>query len=141
MIQRVFLDTNVIIDLIINREPFVREAEEIFTLSDSYNYEVIVSALTIANLAYAIDRLNKKPHESIARLFPLVKIIDLSSSIIEETIVSIFKDFEDGLQHSSALAAKADIIVTRNEKDFKHSLIPVMSPQDFLDLFKPESNN
>lgn len=138
MIQKVFLDTNVIVDLIINREPFVKEAEEIFALKDSYNYDVIVSALTIANLAYVIDRLNKKPHESLAGLLPLVKIIDLTSSIIEKTIVSIFKDFEDGLKHSSALVAKADVIVTRNEKDFKHSLIPVMSPQEFLDLFNSQ---
>jgi predicted nucleic acid-binding protein len=136
MIQKVFLDTNVIIDLIINREPFVKEAEKIFILQESFNYEVIVSALTIANLAYSIDRLNKKPHRPIAKLLPLVKVVDLTSSIIDETILSIFDDFEDGLQHSSALAAKADVIVTRNERDFKKSLIPVFSPQDFIDLFK-----
>lgn len=136
MIQKVFLDTNVIIDLIINREPFANQAEKIFTLKDSFNYEVLVSALTIANLAYSIDRLNKKPHNALAKLVPLVKIVDLTSSIIGETILSIFEDFEDGLQHSSALYAKADVIVTRNEKDFKHSLIPVLSPQHFLDLFK-----
>lgn len=136
MIRKVFLDTNVIIDLIINREPFVKEAEEIFIAKDKYNYEVIVSALTIANLAYSIDRLKKKPHGPIAKLLPLIKIVSLTSSIIDETVVSIFDDFEDGLQHSSALAAKADVIVTRNEKDFKHSLVPVLSPQEFLDLFK-----
>lgn len=136
MIRKVFLDTNVIIDLIINREPFVKEAEEIFIAKDKYNYEVIVSALTIANLAYSIDRLKKKPHGAIAKLLPLIKIVDLTSSIIDETVVSIFDDFEDGLQHSSALAAKADVIVTRNEKDFKHSLVPILSPLEFLDLFK-----
>lgn len=135
MIQKVFLDTNVIVDLIFNREPFVKEAEEIFTLKESFHYDVIVSALTIANLAYVIERLNKKPHESLAALLPFIKIVDLTASIIEETIVSIFKDFEDGLQHSSALFAEADVIVTRNEKDFKRSLIPVMSPQEFLNLF------
>jgi len=136
MIQKVFLDTNVIIDLMIEREPFAEEAKEIFATKDDYNYDIIVSALTIANLAYVIDRLNKKPHEIIAALLPLVSIVDLSASTIAETIVSVFKDFEDGLQHFSALAAKADVIVTRNEKDFKHSLIPVMSPREFLDLFK-----
>ena len=135
MIQKVFLDTNVIVDLIINREPFVKEAEEIFTLKESYNYDVIVSALTIANLAYVIDRLGKKPHATLAKLMPLVNVVDLTSYIIEKTLVSIFEDFEDGLQHASALFVKADVIVTRNEKDFKHSLIPIMSPRDFIDLF------
>lgn len=69
MIQKGFLDTNVIIDLIINREPFARQAEKIFTLKDSFNYEVLVSALTIANLAYSIDRLNKKSHNALLNLF------------------------------------------------------------------------
>lgn len=59
MIQKVFVDTNVVVDLIVNREPFVKEPEEIFTLKESYNYDVIVSALTIANLACVIDRLGK----------------------------------------------------------------------------------
>ena len=113
MIQKVFLDTNVIVDLIINREPFVNEAEEIFTLKEGYNYDVIVSALTIANLAYVIDQLGKKPRATLAKLMPLVNVVDLSSYIIEKTLVSIFEDFEDRLQHASALFVKADVIVTR----------------------------
>ena len=140
MIQRVFLDTKVIIDLIMNREPFVSEAEKIFILSEIYNYDVMTSALTIANLAYSIDGLNKKPHHPIAKLLPLLKIVDLTSAIIEETVVSAFGDFEDGLQHASALSARVDVIVTRNKKDFKHSLMPVMSPREFLDVFKSEGH-
>src|SRR5687767_4086482 len=111
MIQKVFLDTNVIVDLIINRDPFAQQAEEIFSLKDSYNYEVFISALSIANLAYSIDRLNKKPHAAIAKLLPLVRIVDLTAPIIGEAVLSTFEDFEDGLQHYSAVAAKSDVIV------------------------------
>lgn len=138
MIQRVFLDTNVIIDLLMNRHPFVAEAGRIFTLKEIFDFDVVVSALTIANLAYSIDRLKKKPHRPIAKLLPLVKIVDLTSAIIEETVISAFDDFEDGIQHASALAAKVDVIVTRNGKDFKHSIIPVMSPRQFLEVFRSE---
>ncbi len=141
MIQKAFLDTNVIIDLMVNREPFAREAQEIFLLKDSFDYEVMISALTVANLAYIIDRLNKRPHGAIGKLLPLVQVVDLTSASIEETVVSVFKDFEDGLQHSLALAVGADVIVTRNVKDFKPSLIPVRTPTEFLAALKSGSNN
>ena len=135
MIQRVFLDTNVILDLMIQREPFLKHAEQIFLMMDVYDYEIYASALSVANIAYSIDRLKKKPHDHIGKLLPLLKIVDLTGAIIHEVVSSKFDDFEDGLQHYSAVAANADVIVTRNEKDFKHSVIPTASPQEFLTFF------
>jgi predicted nucleic acid-binding protein len=132
VIQKVFLDTNVIMDLILEREPFSKEAKTIFTVKDEYGFDIFISALSIANIAYSLDRSGKKPHDTISKLLYWVSIIDLSVNTIKETALSKFDDFEDGLQYFCAFSIDADVIITRNKKDFKHAIIPVFTPHEFL---------
>lgn len=66
----------------------------------------------------------------------LTEVADLTGKIFNDTVHSKFTDFEDCLQYSSAVSIKADVIITRNKKDFRQAAIPVLSPEEFLDTYK-----
>ena len=103
------------------------------SIIDEYNLEIYVSSLSIANAAYVLSKLNRKPHEVIAKLLYWTKVIDLSREVINQTVVSKFADFEDGLQDFSATTIKGiEAIITRDKKGFAISQIPVFTPREFI---------
>ena len=139
--MRIFIDTNVIIDLLAKREPFYVESQKIFSLSDTNQIELIISSLSLVNTYYILNDVMKiKDARLILGKFKvLVKSNDLSDKIIELALNDInFKDFEDGVQYYSALESQCQLIVTRNLKDFKHSKIPVLSPKEYIAKRKSE---
>ena len=130
----IFLDTNVVIDLLAKREPFYKEAQVLFTLADSGQIQLQISALSFANASYALAK-----HYPVAdakkylqQFKVLVSILPLDDKAIELALASEFQDIEDGFQYFIAQAGGAGVIVTRNKKDFKKSEIPVMTPTEFL---------
>jgi len=131
----IFIDTNIVVDLLLKRKPFYESAEDIFSLADKNKIELVVSALTIANTHYVISKLKSKnlAREVIAKFKVLVTIISLSDKIIELSLNdNNFPDFEDGLQYYSAIEANCEFIITRDLKDFKNSNLPVMTADSFL---------
>ena len=137
----VFIDTNVIIDLLAKREPFYHESLQIFSLADSKQIQIAVSALSLVNTHYILNDLMKlKNARSIIGKFKvLIESYPLNDKIIELALNDFnFKDLEDGIQYYTALESKANLIITRNLKDFKHSKIPVMNPKEFLSKRKSE---
>jgi len=136
--NKIFIDTNVIIDLLAKREPFFVESQKVFSLADLGEIRIVVSTLSIVNTHYVLNDVMKlKKSKPIIRKFKvLVESIDLSDKIIELSLSDDnFKDFEDGIQYHTAIEAQCDAIVTRNLKDFKKSTIPVLSPKEYLTSF------
>jgi len=137
----VFIDTNVIIDLLSKREPFYHESLQLFSLADSNEIELTISALSLVNTHYILNDVMKlKDARSIIGKFKvLVQSHALNDKVIDLALNDFdFKDFEDGIQYYTALESKANSLITRNLKDFKHSKIPVMSPKEFLAKRKSE---
>lgn len=134
--DRVFVDTNIVLDLLANRAPFVSEAQELFTSADQNKVQLYVSSLTFANAHYILSQaLKMEDARSVLRkLKVLVTVLPLDDKIIELALESSFKDFEDALQYHTALEHKLNVIVTRNLKDFKSSEIPVLTAKDYLNL-------
>ena len=133
--MNVFIDTNIIIDLLAKREPFYLESLQLFSLADSNQIDLIVSALSLVNTHYILhDVMKLKDARSIIGKFKvLVQPYALNDKVIDLALNDLkFKDFEDGIQFYTALDSQANAIITRNLKDFKHSTIPVMSPKEFL---------
>ena len=134
-----FLDSDVIIDYLLKRMPFNVPAREIFILAFNRKIEVATSSLAISNIHY-ISRKQVGRDESlklIADFLELCKIISVSELEIREALKSNFFDFEDAIQHFSALSdPKIEGIITRNKTDFQKSKLPVFSPEEFLSLFK-----
>lgn len=132
--ERLFLDTNIVIDLLAKRVPFYQEAQELFTLGDQKEVQLFISALTFANAYYSISKHHKAvdTRRYLANLKVLVTVLPIDNKIIELSLASDFTDFEDGLQYFTALEHKIDILITRNKKDFKNTQIPVLSSGEFL---------
>ncbi|MFZ4649013.1 MAG: type II toxin-antitoxin system VapC family toxin [Patescibacteria group bacterium] len=132
--DKVFVDTNVVIDLLAKREPFYKDAQDLFTLSDKKEIELQISSLTFANAYYSIVKHYKAidVKKYLLKFKVLVNILPLEDKAIELALASDFGDFEDGLQYFVAMDYEADIIITRNKKDFKNSKIPVMTAGEYL---------
>ena len=133
--KKIFLDTNIVIDLLAKREPFYMSAAQLFSLADKKKLQLFVSALTFANINYILLK-GRKPEEAkliLRKLKMLVNIISLDDKVVDLSLNdNDFKDFEDSLQYFSALENGIDIIVTRNLKDFQKSKIPVLTAGQFL---------
>jgi len=136
MNNKLFLDTNVVIDFFCDRPPFSKDAVELFKLRDIGVVDFSLSSLTLATLAYHIKKLGQDPSLILTKLLVWVHVTELDKALFEQTISSKFKDFEDGLQYFSALRVRGiDAIITRNKKDFTYSKIPVLTPAEFLISF------
>ena len=133
--MRVFVDTNIIIDLLAKRQPFYVESQKIFSLSDTKQIELFISSLSLVNTHYILNDVMKiKDARLILGKFKvLVKSNALSDKIIELALNDTkFKNFEDGIQYYSALESQCQLILTRNLKNFKNSKISVLSPKEYI---------
>lgn len=137
--KKLFIDTNIIIDLLSRREPFYSESADLFSLADQKIIELNISSLTIANTSYTLLRQidSKKTKEILRKLRLIVNILPLDDKIIGVALNDdSFTDFEDGLQYFTAIENNQDLIITRNLKDFKASKLPVMTARQFLKTLK-----
>ena len=131
--RRVWLDTNVTLDLILERDPFVEDVATIFSLHEALEIEIYISTLSLANIAYVVKKNGRNPFLVVATLLKWVNIISLDVTHFEKNLATNFKDFEDGLQYFSAMSVKdVKCIITRDKVDFKSSAIPVFTPKEFL---------
>ena len=133
--KKLFVDTNIVIDLLSRREPFFEEAATVFSLADKKQIKLAVSSLTIANTSYALLRQmdSNKAKSILRKLRLIVKILPLDDKIVglalnDET----FSDFEDGLQYFTAIENGQEMIITRNLKDFRNSKLPTMTAKQFI---------
>ena len=134
MKDKLFLDTNVVLDLLGEREPFYDSAAKITTLADKGKIELIVSALTYSTVYYLLSRFEDKEQvkEKIRKFKVVAETSDLTDKIIDKGLSSKFSDFEDSLQYYCAIKMDCKILITRNGKDFKESDISVLSPDEYL---------
>ena len=132
--QKLFLDTNIVIDFLGEREFFYEAAAKVLTLADKKKVKIFTSPTSITNAYYILAKFenNKVALEKIRKFKLLCDIAIMDNEVVEKAINSNFKDFEDAMQYFSAIATNCDLIITRNEKDFKDALIPVMNCESYL---------
>jgi predicted nucleic acid-binding protein len=132
--QKVFLDTNIIIDLLAQRDPFYKDAQALFTLADQGQIELQISALSFANASYALSKYHQvaTAKKYLQQFKVLVSILPLDDKTIELALASEFQDIEDGFQYFTALTHGAQVLITRNKKDFKAAQLPVLNASEYL---------
>lgn len=140
MKKRLFLDTNVILDLLGQRDPFYDSIAKLATLADKNMLTLLVSPISFVTLNYFISKFESRQiaQEKLRKFKIICTICKLDEHIIEKGLNSGFNDFEDALQYFSAVDSDCDIIITRNGKDFKKSLLPVMTADEYLQSIKPK---
>ncbi|MGV3547979.1 MAG: type II toxin-antitoxin system VapC family toxin [Pedobacter sp.] len=136
--RKVFLDTNIIIDFLGERKEFYEAAAKVLSLADKKKIKIYTSPTSISNSYYLLSKFEsaKVVLEKIRKLKLFCNISIMDDEVIEKAINSDFKDFEDAMQYYSAIVTNCDIIITRNERDFKSALIPVMNAESFLQTLK-----
>ncbi len=134
MKNRLFLDTNVMLDLLGEREPFYDSVAKVATLADKGEVILTVSTLSYSTLFYLLSKFEKSEvvKEKLRKFKIIPRTSDLTDKIIEKGLSSNFSDFEDALQYHCALKVDCNILITRNGKDFKESEIPVMTATEYL---------
>ncbi|MDR0895828.1 MAG: PIN domain-containing protein [Prevotellaceae bacterium] len=130
---KVFVDTNVVIDLLDQREPFVEAAAVLFALAYQKKIKLYVSPLTYATASFILRKRGSYQINSLlSELRSLSEVTIVDEQVVDNALTSTFADHEDALQHYSALTKKVHVIITRNTKDFRSSTIPVLTPDEFL---------
>lgn len=134
MSKRIFIDTNVMLDFLGERVPFYEAIAKIATLAEKSELTMVVSPISFATVNYFLSKFegSKTAIEKLRKFKILCEICTLNEQTIEKGLNASIKDFEDALQYFSATESQCEILLTRNGKDFKKSLLPVMTPDEFL---------
>ena len=132
--DKLFVDTNIIMDLLQKRENFFQEAQALFTLADKKIVKLFISSLSIANTHFLLSKhYNSNDARKILTKFKvLVQVLPLDNKIIDLALAADLKDFEDAIQLFTAIEHNTDIIITRNKKDFKKQNLPVLTAKEYL---------
>lgn len=129
-----FLDTNVMIDFLGERETFYEEIAKIIVLAEKQEIKITASSLSFVNTFYVLSKVfdQKILNEILIKFRIVCNVSNVDEINIDKSLFSDFSDFEDAVQYHSAFHHNCDIFITRNKKDFKNSDIPLMTPIEFL---------
>jgi predicted nucleic acid-binding protein len=132
--MKVFFDTNVLLDIILERGDISSSAKSI-SYSETRGYKLSISVLSIANMAYILRHVMKGSafEAQIEDIKATMAIEPMNEDTITAAISLHASDFEDALQYTCAIQADCDIIITNNKKDFKFSQLPILSPKEFVE--------
>lgn len=132
----IFLDTNVILDLIEDRKPFSLYTQYIFSRKEANEVILYTSSLNFANMHYIISKKTNKDTalKTLIKLKLLISLLPLTDKIIELSLASNFSDFEDAIQYFSAIENGINTIITRDIKDFKKAKINVLSSKQYFEM-------
>ena len=128
-----FLDTNIVMDLLERREPYCDDTVRLFTMAYNRQVKLVVSPMTYTTASYLLRKHGSEGVRNLLANFRrLSHVATTNERAVDDSLASQFADFEDAMQYYTALGAKADVIITRNGKDFTNSKIPVMTAAEFL---------
>ena len=134
MTDHIFVDSDIVLDLLCKRQPFYPFSAEIFTLGDTKKITLFTTPLVFANMFYILRKtLGTAPAKELLRkLRMILNIIPIEARTVDLALNSDFSDFEDGLQYFAARTEKIPLLLTRNIKDYKIKGIIVQTPEEYL---------
>ena len=132
--EKVFIDTDIILDVLAKREPHYEFAAHLLSLADKRKIKLGVSSLTFSNLNYLLSKQfgSAEARKVLVRFKTLVQVLAVDDKIIELALGSNFKDFEDAIQYYCSINNNYKTLLTRNLKDYKSAKTPVMTAESFL---------
>jgi len=130
----VFVDTNVLLDVLAKREPFYRDSATVWTLAEQGKIHGLVSVLSFSNVYYIVRRLKNRrmAQRALVLLRDTFEPVACDPQVLSQAIDAGMKDFEDAIQYFSALRAEAVALITRNPGHFPRSGLAVVTPAEFL---------
>jgi predicted nucleic acid-binding protein len=139
--MRVLFDTDVVLDVIAERVPFAAAASELLDFSEQGLFEAYISAITPINIFYIARKAKSSAdlRKAIGQLLRTVRVCPVDHAVLVSALTSPIADYEDAVQHASAVAVGLDAIVTRNLGDYKNATLHVYSPTGFLNQLKAQT--
>ena len=141
--MRVLFDTNVVLDLLLDRAPFAEASEQILSRVEAGELSGYLCATTITTIHYLAAKAlgGRRALAEVRKLLALFEIAPVNRPILENALESDFSDFEDSVLHEAAMQVGADAIVTRNQSDFRQARLPVHSPEEMIQILGQQSQD
>jgi len=132
-LKNIFLDSDVILDVLLKRTGFYLPAANLLAAARINNLQLLTSSVVFVNVNYFLEKFDRGNRVTLLKgLRSIISIVEVGGAVIDKALVSDLVDFEDAIQYYAALSAKADLIITRNIKDYKNTTIPVLTAEQFL---------
>lgn len=142
--MKILIDTNVVIDALTSREPWNREAEEIFIMAANRTIDMYITASSATDIYYLVRKYLHSAEQAkqiMMKLYSLVGILPVTENSCVDALASAITDYEDAVIERVAAEAGIDYIVTRNVKDFRKGITKVILPNDFILFMKAKDSN
>ena len=132
--RKIFLDTNIILDLLAERHPFYEPIAKIVSLADRKEISLFTSPISFTTVEYVLSKFESKESAllKLQKFSILCQVAEANQETIDKSLFSLFSDFEDAVQYFCALQSNCDLILTRNKLDYKKSVLPVFTASEFL---------
>lgn len=136
--KRVFLDANVILDVLLERKDFVDDAVSVFSMLQESGFRGYTSATLITTICYLLKRVypKEKTYALVQNLLSIVEVVPVHKSTITSALSAGWGDFEDAVQYTCAEESEMDFFITRNIKDFQKGMVQILTPKAFLDIMR-----
>jgi predicted nucleic acid-binding protein len=143
MVNRLFFDINVILDILTGRKPHYAASSRVYRMVEENRFTGLISILSLSTIHYILQ--TSCTHSEAVRLIKLLRdileIVDAPVQTANLAMDSEWCDFEDALQYFAAVHGRADCIITRNPSDFRKSKLPIYTPEEFLEHIEWQSNH
>jgi len=134
--MKVLFDTNILLDVLLNRQEFVKLSANLVSLVETNKIEGFLCATTLTTIDYLVSKTKNRKiaREALYKLLAIFHVSDVNKAVLELSIQSNFKDFEDAVQYYSGTCAGVDCILTRNPKDYKNSKLIIYTPTELWNI-------
>lgn len=132
--MRILVDTNVVLDVLLARQPFLGPSAAVFGLVEQSRIDGLLCATTITTIDYLLCQGMPRPaaKDALRKLLNLFEIAPVNRAVLEEAMNSRVTDFEDAVLDQAGRLAGAERIVTRHQPDFRHAVLKAFEPDEFL---------
>lgn len=135
--KRCFLDTNLLLDVLLDRRPFSEPAQLIWTLADRQRIQAAVSAISLNNIFFIVRKLASPTaaYTAVRTVMDIFTTVEVNDAVLRKALAYNFPDFEDAVQYASALRYRAQVILSRDPTGFSAGRLPVLDAAQYLVTF------
>jgi predicted nucleic acid-binding protein len=138
--MKALLDTNILLDFFLQREPWDTDAVALWTANEQGTFEGYICATTLTNVFYIVRKplgSAQQARNVVGAILAAMAVCPVDTAILHSAHRADFHDYEDAVQHASAVAGGLDAIITRDPNDYARATLPVLLPTDFLRQLPP----
>jgi len=134
--DNLFVDTDVILDLFVRREPHHKTALRFFSFLKNHSVQAFTSAVAVANTYYILAKIKNRRYalEKVRRLVKLMRIAAVDQQTIEAAVRAPHRDFEDSIQYHCAVSRGLAMLITRNVSDYPKDRVKVLQPAEYMTI-------